>query len=510
MSFAATDKRPAVNFLQEFHLCTESLAYYCTNYGKVQNGDGEWIDFRLWPKQVEVANDFDAYREIVCLKARQEGLSWLAAHEVLRDMQTRPGVKCGLFSLRETEAKKLLQRVKHIYNLQPNWLKPKGGVTVDAATEWRLANGSECMAFSTSSGDSYTLGLAVVDEADLIPNLDALLRSVRPTINAGGKIRLISRSNKSLPNSMFKKVYIQAERGENGYKAIFLPWSARPDRTQQWYEDEKRKSLAETGSLDYVYEQYPATAVEALMANSQDKRIPYEWVAQCFKEAQSITDGPYIPGLVVFKSPEPNRRYVCGADTAEGNPTSDDSTSVWGDLLTGEEMASLTGKFEPTVHAAYTAEISRWFNKSPVLPERNNHGGTFILAMKDYPDIPVLYGFDSKQGWVTGAKSKSMMWSDAADDFRNGQTIIHSHETFLQLTSIEGHTLRAPPKMHDDRAIAFALMLKAAAFAANTRWVGPGDGIKQAPPKPALSKTATQSKVMFGIDTSKKKFFNQR
>jgi len=56
----------------------------------------------------------------------------------------------------------------------------------DAARTWALANGSVARAFPTNAGDSYTATLAIVDEADLVPDLDRLMRSVKPTIDAGG------------------------------------------------------------------------------------------------------------------------------------------------------------------------------------------------------------------------------------------------------------------------------------------------------------------------------------
>ena len=40
---------------------------------------------------------------------------------------------------------------------------------------------------------------------------------------------------------------------------------------------------------------------------------------------------------------------------------------------------------------------------------------------------------------------------------RDGEAVIHDPETFSQLASIEGATLRAPEGQPDDRATAFAL-----------------------------------------------------
>ena len=46
---------------------------------------------------------------------------------------------------------------------------------VDNDHEWQLSNGSRVLAFPTTAGDSYTASLAIVDEADLVPDLGRLM-----------------------------------------------------------------------------------------------------------------------------------------------------------------------------------------------------------------------------------------------------------------------------------------------------------------------------------------------
>jgi hypothetical protein len=62
---------------------------------------------------------------------------------------------------------------------------------------------------------------------------------------------------------------------------------------------------------------------------------------------------------------------------------------------------------------------------------------------------------------MSSSRGKTMMYNDAADAFRNGDTVIHSFETYTQLASVEGSTLRAPTGQHDDRADSYALALQA-------------------------------------------------
>jgi hypothetical protein len=225
--------------------------------------------------------------------------------------------------------------------------------------------------------------------------------------------------------------------------------------------------MVQTGALDDLHQEYPATDVEALSPRSLDKRIPSPWLQQCFQEIAPIDASgeyppamrlPSIPGLVVFARPRPDRQYVIGADPAEGNPTSDDSALCILDTKTGEEVASLAGKVEPSVFASYASTLSQWYNQAPVLCERNNHGHAVIVWLSNFAaQVRLLSGHDGKPGWMSSTLGKTTMYTNAADAFKNKEVILHDFATFTQLSSIDGNTLRAPDNEHDDRADAFAL-----------------------------------------------------
>jgi hypothetical protein len=347
-----------------------------------------------------------------------------------------------------------------MYNRLPEWLKVRS-FDVDNDHEWELSNGSRVLAFPTTAGDSYTASMAIVDEADLVPDLDRLMRAVKPTIDGGGRMVLLSRADKTQPQSAFKRIYAGAKQRLTEWVPIFLPWNARPDRDQTWYDVQKTDVLHRTGALDDLHEQYPASDVEALAPRTLDKRIAPQWLQQCFKEraplAELPTQAPSIPGLEVYVLPGPQCIYVIGADPAEGNPTSDDSALVVLDTGTGEEVASLAGKFQPAVLAAHADTIGRWYNDAAILVERNNHGHAVLLWLTEHGRLRLLPGHDGKDGWLSSQLGKVTLYDRCADAFRNGEVVLHSFATYAQLALIDGSKLRAPEGARDDRADAFAL-----------------------------------------------------
>ncbi len=70
-----------------------------------------------------------------------------------------------------------------------------------------LSNGSRALAFSTKGGRSYTGTFALVDEADFVPELSQFFNAVKPTIDAGGQLFLVSTSDKKRPISTFKNLF---------------------------------------------------------------------------------------------------------------------------------------------------------------------------------------------------------------------------------------------------------------------------------------------------------------
>lgn len=449
---------------REWLLCQNDLAYWIDSYVQILNATEErWRSFELWPKQREVLADMQEQRQLVILKARQLGLTWLALAFALHRMIFHPIATIGIFSRIEADAQELLVvRLKGMYDRLPDWMK-EPPVIQDNKTRWQLRNGSTAMAFATTGGRGHTFSLAMVDEADFQPDLPRLLTAVEPTVAAGGRMWLISSANKDIPDSRFKAIYRVAKRGDksnaDAYYPIFLPWYARPGRTPKWYEAQKAKCLAETGALDDIGGEYPATDTEALAPRTLDKRIPAPWIERCYVEMEPLTvaGAPALPGLEVYAPPLPDREYVIGADPAEGNPTSDDSALTVLDLFAGEECAALAGKLEPSTFAAAIDEIGRWYNNAAVMVERNNHGHAVLQWLGEHSPLHRLAGHDRKLGWLTNKLGKTILYNQGAEMFRDRATTLHSFDTYQQIAAIDGSTLLAPPGGRDDRADSYML-----------------------------------------------------
>jgi hypothetical protein len=458
----------------EWSRCADSVAYFIVKHVQIYDATLKaWIPFDLWPEQYTSLETIHLTQLVVILKARQLGLTWLVLAYFLWLMIFHPSASVLVFSLRDTEAKFLLgdERWKGMFSRLPDRLRVDAYGTPllfkkDDEHVRTLSNGSTIKAFPTSAGDSYTATAVLVDEADLVPDLNKLMGRVKPTIDGGGKLILLSRSDKTQPNSEFKRIYKTAKQKLTKWVAIFLAWSVRPGRTPEWYAEQRTEILHRTGSLDDLHEQYPQTDTEALAPRSLDKRILSEWIEKCYRPMEAIAletlnGAPSIPGLCIYQIPIAGRKYVQGCDTAEGNPTSDDSSIHVLDKDTGEEVAKLSGKLQPAITGAHADSIGKYFNNAPVLVERNNHGHAVLLWLEGNSKLKRLQGPDGKDGWLDNSRGKTLLYDTAADAFRTQDTILHSFSTNTQLSSIEGSSLRAPDGEADDEADSYALALVA-------------------------------------------------
>ena len=207
----------------EWTRCRRSPAYFLERYCQVYDATARvWLPFGLRAAQRDVLLDLEQDRLTVILKGRQLGLSWLVVGWALWLMLFQSAATVLFFSKRDQAAVHLLAfRLRGMLDRLPEWLRPV--LTADNDHDVELANGSVGMAFPTTGGRSYTASLVVVAEADFADNLDLLLAAVKPTIDAGGRLILLSTADKSKPQRTFKSIY-----GAGGRPAMFGCSDSRP------------------------------------------------------------------------------------------------------------------------------------------------------------------------------------------------------------------------------------------------------------------------------------------
>lgn len=464
--------------------CAEDIFYFADTYCYIFDKQVEdWARLRLWPSQREAISLVLSSKYVIFMKARQMGWTWCMLVIALWMMVFHPIAKVLLFSQRDEDAAELIERLTGMYDRLPKWLKLT--IAKQNEHEFELSNESNATAMPSSAGGrSRAATLVLADEADYMPNLSALVKAARPTINDGaGRLVILSTVNDETPGSYFQRVFKEALKGETEWKAMFFSWRAHPGRDQAWYDRECHNTMTLEGTLDSIWKEYPETVDQALAARSTDKRFPPFWIKYFSREVTQplrFSSAPILPGLSVYVEAELGHAYGIGVDPAEGMQSSDDSVITVVDAVSKEEVAVLAGKFEPSTVADYAVDLSNYYNHAPILPERNNHGILFLDRIrKAHSEANIKSGEDGKQGWHTSHPSKTRLYTHLADDLMK-ETIrrvtkdatielnsdllpklIHNPKTITQLASIESGDANkapaAPDGMNDDYATGFVL-----------------------------------------------------
>lgn len=244
---------------------------------KIEDRDSEEfsIPFELWDKQEEALHDIMEHRLTVIMKARQLGLTWLVLAYAVWKMVFHQGYSVVALSKREEpDAKELIRRLQFTLKNLPFWLIREKKT---APPEW---NGPmwestvltitihhpdgepstfQSLTAAPDSGRSFTANLVILDEWAFQQWATEIWTAAFPTINrpTGGQVIGLSTNKRG---SLFEYIYREAQRGVNGFKPIFLPWSSDPRRDEKWYEDTKKALPVD------VLQEYPATPEEAMSA----------------------------------------------------------------------------------------------------------------------------------------------------------------------------------------------------------------------------------------------------
>ena len=221
------------------------------------------VPFYPWEKQVGVLQDMVDKRLLVILKSRQVGVSWLACLFALRNCALYPGYPVLCLSRSQGDADELIHRISFMYHQHQD---REGGLSRlvkdnTGALEWANSSSVVSLAATRNAGRGFTGALVILDEWAFMTWPRQTLAAVKPTIDAGGKLFIISSADG--PGTAYHQFWQHAQSGLNGYSPIFLPWFAHPQRGDGWREQQIVEASGDTAS---VLREYPANDLEAFTA----------------------------------------------------------------------------------------------------------------------------------------------------------------------------------------------------------------------------------------------------
>lgn len=270
------------------------------------HGDGEGVmPFHLWPAQRDLLADLHSERLVLILKARQLGITWLVCADALYRCLHQAQRLELIFSIGQDEANEMMRRIQAMYDRLPADIRNTlPAVTKRNTEEIVWANGSRIQSLPSrkSAGSGYTASRVILDEFAKNTNAAALYIAVKPTIDGGGAMVILSTANGAA--NLFHDMVTKARAGLNRFVFRFLPWFVRPGRDAAWY------AAVEADAVDssLMKQEYPATPDEAFEASEVD----------AFLQDISLWDACADPELLPLSPYEP---CILALDAAESNDT---------------------------------------------------------------------------------------------------------------------------------------------------------------------------------------------
>lgn len=414
----------------EAKLAKEHPAYLLDHVKMVDEKDGTVFEFHLldsesgWFWQREVLNDWIANKLSIILKARQLGVTWLAAGYGLWIALAKPGTLILVYRQTEDDAALVVGRIWDMWLSLPEHLrfgvkviKPKPGHSDRPHTEIHLLHPDGRISRIKGetarevAGHGETAALVIVDEASRIEKFRGIWTALVPTVGKEGSVIVLSTAN-GLSNpetgegNFFHRLWVTAE--DKGLTKIFLGWFKHPERTQEWYD-----TSSEVRSLDdhARAEQYPSNPTEAFALTNETffdreaiKHYASEAVRMPFYRGDFMEKSPGVAKLkkndkfgklAVYEEPAYHveqteegpltyeHTYAISADVSTGRAR-DYSVAYVINLQTMAIAAELRGKFDGDEYAEQLHYLGKWYRDAKIAVEASGGWGeTVLVALRD-------------------------------------------------------------------------------------------------------------------------------
>ena len=488
--------------------CAEHPANLLDRVSCIDATTGEEFHFQLldeqagWHWQRQVLEHWLAAEKSIVLKARQLGITWLAAGLALWVVLYKPGARVLVISINEEEASKVVNRLWDMLESLP--LHLRNGVTVIRPTrnsrptlhiELRHLDGRISSVIGLPStkkaGHGETAALVILDEYARHEYARESWKAVLPTMSHGGKILAISTGNgvsnaATGEGNFFHHLWVHAEQYD--VAKHFLRWDLHPDRDEDWY----RRIAMGMPSADRA-EQFPRDELEAFILTG----TPYfEVEALAWYAREAIVEPLYRMSfeqvtfdrarmvrsdqgwIRVFNEPQQGHTYALAADVATGRGA-DYSAAYVIDLADMSICAAVHGKLDPDLFAFQLHYLGRYFNTAWLAVEMGGgYGEPIVLALRDgregrpaYPrlyrhrfldrgDQPIAKPF----GFPMNMKTRSTVLGALQEALRErlfpalDRELLSELQTFVYRSTMPSP--RAQDGCNDDRVFALAIALE--------------------------------------------------
>lgn len=423
----------------ELTKCVKNTPYALRTYLQTyDNTVSKYVPLDLFPDQVSLVEDYEAYNENIALKYRQAGVSTVTAAWASKRLVFAPKnkpEKILIIANKLDTAVEMANKVRTFTEQWPSWVGVTFSQEKNSQRHFKLTNNCEVKAVATSKDAlrGYTPTILIFDEAAYIEADGDFWAACMASLSTGGKVIVVSTPNGYDP--IYYEIYDQALRNFNDFKITEMFWYRDPRYTKDLYMV-KTKDL-----VHYLLnkEEYKITDIIDLSSENpyeRDHSKVTELIGQGYKPCSSWFEGMVKKlkydrrkvaqelecnflgsgdnvfdsdlmqniaknqlreptakmmggSLWIFKEPENGHKYVMGIDVSRGD--SEDFSSI--EIIDFDEMEQVfeyVGKVPPDV----LAEIAyKWGSMYSAFCVIDLTGGMGVSTARKLQEMNYQYGF---------------------------------------------------------------------------------------------------------------------
>lgn len=505
---------------------------YCENFIMIRDKKQRLVRLKFKPAQEAlyeaIKKELQAGRppRMIVLKGRQQGISTITEALMFQDSATRPMVNTLIVAHRDDSTAALFNMNKLFFDYLPGKLQPMKknsnakelvfeNPTRDPDQKRKkpgLRSRIRCItAGGKGAGRSLTQNNVHLSEFAFWPGnkletLLGIMQSVPDDINT-----LVVIESTANGYDEFKDLWDGAEKGENGWVPVFLPWYMEPDYRKpvdpgtEWTEEERklqeqfgldeeqlawRRWCIRTncgGDVNLFRQEYPCTPDEAFLLSgdaffdndvimARRRAVPRPIREGFFHYPEPEIEGgapmdwtftDRVNGYVrIYEEPKKGHPYVLAGDTAgEG---SDAFTAYVIDNSTGKQVAELKLPLSEIFYARQVYCLGYYYNEALIGIEINY--STYPqkkLEEWHYPKFYQRERFDTFTGemvkafgWATTPQTRPVILAELHTIMEEAPELVTSYHTLGEMLTFVYDKNRKPQAAsgkHDDLVMAAAI-----------------------------------------------------
>lgn len=409
---------------EEWLRCKFNPYHFLGKYVKVEEPGVGAAPFLLLPHVIKLLDLMVTEQWLAVLKARQTYVTHTAAGLTLHGALFIPSHRTLITSKGEDESKDVIRIIKFMREHLPDWLNQSVGSYGSEEISFPKNGGMiKALPSTKVAGIGKHVSRVIMDEADFHEYSMENFNMIKPTVDKGGQLVMISTINPESQTTFFKTVYRAAMKGQGQFKKYFIPWDVLPERNQRWLDKACDNNYTESGMSKELYKstQYPSNEQEALSPPSAIAAFDHKVLAAMRDDCEKPrkVDGP----IQYWRDFNVGHTYTAFTDTADGTGR-DYSVTVVLDIHTGLIVADIFSNAMGPEEMAFQANKMLAEYKFPLWGIENCNRGVNCVNAAIALNYPELFYQDWQKEYKRTPEKKTAGWNTGPSEGMTKHRII--------------------------------------------------------------------------------------